>query len=112
VEARSAIRGALAAAIGFEILKWLGNLYLEAVGRSPIGVTFGWLVGLLVFVYLVARMLMLVAAWTAVGRTPPNRPTEPEPPAVPSPTSSPVPSPQVEYPADVPETELPEPARR
>ncbi|HEX5401348.1 MAG TPA: YhjD/YihY/BrkB family envelope integrity protein [Pseudonocardiaceae bacterium] len=99
VEARSAIRGALAAAIGFEVLKWLGNLYLEAVGRSPIGVTFGWLVGLLVFVYLVARMLMLVTAWTAVGRTPKSQP--------------PVRSPQVEYPADVPhDAELPEPARR
>jgi membrane protein len=107
VEARSAVRGALAAAIGFEILKWLGNIYLQAVGRSPIGVTFGWLVGLLVFVYLVARMLMLVAAWTAVGRSAPT-----EPPAAQSPTPSPVPSPQVEYPADVPETELPEPARR
>jgi membrane protein len=67
VEARSAVRGALAAAIGFEILKWLGNVYLVAVGRSPIGVTFGWVVGLLVFIYLVARMLLLVAAWAAVG---------------------------------------------
>lgn len=69
VEARSAIRGALAAAIGFELLKWLGNVYLEAIGRSPLGVTFGWLVGLLMFIYLVARMLLLVAAWTAVGRS-------------------------------------------
>ncbi|HEY3747962.1 MAG TPA: YhjD/YihY/BrkB family envelope integrity protein [Pseudonocardiaceae bacterium] len=115
VEARSAVRGALAAAIGFEVLKWLGNIYLQAVGRSPIGVTFGWLVGLLVFIYLVARMLMLVAAWTAVGRSPEPtepEPTEPEPPAAQSPTSSPVPSPQVEYPADVPDAELPEPARR
>jgi membrane protein len=71
VEARSAVRGALAAAIGFELLKWLGNIYLQAIGRSPIGVTFGWLVGLLVFIYLVARMLLLVTAWTAVGRSAP-----------------------------------------
>jgi membrane protein len=69
VEARSAIRGALAAAVGFELLKWLGNVYLVAIGRSPLGVTFGWLVGLLVFIYLVSRMLLLVAAWTAVGRS-------------------------------------------
>lgn len=76
VEVRSAVRGALAAAIGFELLKWLGNIYLTAVGRSPLGVTFGWLVGLLVFIYLVARMLMLVAAWAAVGRTPQRRAAE------------------------------------
>lgn len=87
VEAKSAVRGALAAAIAFEILKWLGNIYLQAVGRSPIGVTFGWLVGLLVFVYLVARMLLLVTAWTAVGRT--------------APVHRHVPSPQVGYPAGV-----------
>jgi membrane protein len=67
VEARSAVRGALAAAIGFEVLKWLGNVYLTAIGRTPLGVTFGWLVGLLVFIYLVARLVLLVAAWTAVG---------------------------------------------
>jgi membrane protein len=81
VEARSAVRGALAAAIGFEILKWLGNIYLQAIGRSPIGVTFGWLVGLLVFIYLIARMLLLVTAWTAVGRTPKTEKEEPEPTA-------------------------------
>lgn len=96
-EVRSAIRGALAAAIGFEVLKWLGNVYLTAVGRSPIGVTFGWLVGLLVFIYLVARMLMLVAAWAAVGRT-----SQPE---------HPVPEQRTEYPTDVSRAETPEPAR-
>lgn len=87
VEARSAVRGALAAAISFEVLKWLGNIYLQAVGRSPIGVTFGWLVGLLVFVYLVARMLLLVTAWTAVGRS--------------TAAPQPVPTPHVSYPAGV-----------
>jgi membrane protein len=65
VDARKAVRGALAAALGFEGLKWLGGVYLNAIGRSPIGVAFGGVVGLLVFVYLVARMLMLVASWTA-----------------------------------------------
>lgn len=74
VEARSAVRGALAAAIGFELLKWLGNIYLTAIGQTPLGVTFGWLVGLLVFIYLVARLLLLVAAWTAVGPQARRRP--------------------------------------
>lgn len=64
VETGGAVRAAMAAAIGFEILKWLGGVYLGLVGRSPIGVAFGGIVGLLVFIYLVARMLMLAAAWT------------------------------------------------
>ncbi|HEX4722703.1 MAG TPA: YhjD/YihY/BrkB family envelope integrity protein [Pseudonocardiaceae bacterium] len=68
VDARIAVRGALAAALGFEALKWLGGIYLGIVGRSPIGVAFGGVVGLLVFCYLVARMLMLVTAWTAESR--------------------------------------------
>lgn len=88
---RDAVWGALAAAIAFELLKWLGNIYLQAVGRSPIGVTFGWLVGLLVFVYLVARLLLLVTAWTAVGRSGGRS----------VPTRQPVPSSQVGYPAGV-----------
>jgi membrane protein len=109
VEVRSAIRGALAAAIGFEVLKWLGNVYLTAVGRSPIGVTFGWLIGLLVFVYLVARMLMLVAAWAAVGRT--SQPAQPEQPARADQPQHPVPEQRTEYPADVSRAETPEPVR-
>ncbi len=123
VEVRSAIRGALAAAIGFEILKWLGNIYLTAVGKSPIGVTFGWLIGLLVFIYLVARMLMLVAAWAAVGRTSqlePVTPGEPDPdepePGQADPGQSapeqPVADQRTGYPTDVPRAETPEPARQ
>lgn len=106
VEARSAVRGALAAAIAFEVLKWIGNVYLTAVGRSPLGVTFGWLVGLLIFIYLVARMLMLVTAWTAVGATPkPDEPAEPV-------ADRAVPEEHDEYPADVSRAETPEPAGR
>jgi membrane protein len=65
VPVRFALRGALAAAVGFEALKQIGGYYLQILGRSPTGVTFGWVVGLLVFSYLVARLVLLVAAWTA-----------------------------------------------
>jgi membrane protein len=105
VEVRSAVRGALAAAIGFELLKWLGNVYLTAVGRSPLGVTFGWLVGLLVFIYLVARMLMLVAAWAAVGRTSQQPAHQPEP-DVPAQRAPDQPAP------DTPDAQRAEPAPR
>lgn len=80
VPMRLAMRGAAAAAITFEILKRVANLYLNALGRSPIGVTFGSLVGLLVFVYLVSRVLILAAAWTATAQ--PEHEPEPEPVAV------------------------------
>jgi membrane protein len=79
VDARVAVRGALAAALGFEGLKWLGSIYLGMVGRSPVGVAFGGLVGVLVFCYLVARMLLLVCAWTAAGRASPAASYRPAP---------------------------------
>jgi membrane protein len=74
VPLRSAVTGAAAAAVGFELLKRVGNLYLEALGRSPTGVTFGSVVGLLVFVYLVSRLLMLASAWVATGAEAPAVP--------------------------------------
>jgi membrane protein len=65
VDTRSAVRGALAAAIGFEVLKQAVNIYLGLLGRSPASAAFGSVIGLLVFIYLVARLLLLVAAWVA-----------------------------------------------
>ncbi|MET0234617.1 MAG: inner membrane protein YhjD [Kibdelosporangium sp.] len=67
---RSAMRGALAAAIGFELLKQLGAIYLDGVTSSPTGALFGPIIGLLVFANLVARFLLLVTAWTATAASP------------------------------------------
>ncbi|RSM84906.1 inner membrane protein YhjD [Kibdelosporangium aridum] len=67
VNTRSAVRGALAAAVGFEILKIGANLYLSLLGRSPTTAAFGSIIGLLVFIYLVARLLLLVATWIATA---------------------------------------------
>nr|WP_042198703.1 YhjD/YihY/BrkB family envelope integrity protein [Kibdelosporangium sp. MJ126-NF4]CEL23497.1 Inner membrane protein YhjD [Kibdelosporangium sp. MJ126-NF4]CTQ89111.1 Inner membrane protein YhjD [Kibdelosporangium sp. MJ126-NF4] len=78
VNMRKAVRGALAAAIGFEILKIGANVYLSLLGRSPTTAAFGSVIGLLVFIYLVARLLLLVAAWIATGNTPAaGKPDEP-----------------------------------
>lgn len=63
---RAAARGALYAALGFEILKQLGNLYLRLLSFSPTVVAFGALIGLLIFIYFAARMLLLVTVWTAI----------------------------------------------
>jgi anti-anti-sigma factor len=70
VHLRTAARGAVAAAIGFELLKQAANLYLGLLGRSPTFTVFGSVIGFLVFVYLVARLLLLVTAWTATAVVP------------------------------------------
>ncbi|HEV7650069.1 MAG TPA: inner membrane protein YhjD [Actinophytocola sp.] len=68
VSARSAVRGAIAAAIGFEILKQAATLFLAGVTSSPTGVVFGPIIGLLVFANLVARFLLFITAWTATAK--------------------------------------------
>lgn len=68
VAVRSAVRGAVLAAIGFEVLKQVGGIYLASVTSSPSGALFGPIIGLLVFANLVARFLLFVTAWTATAR--------------------------------------------
>ncbi|GDY29220.1 inner membrane protein YhjD [Gandjariella thermophila] len=83
VTLRSAMRGALVASVGFEVLKQLGAVYLRAVTGSPAGAAFGPILGVLVFANLVARFLLYVTAWMATARE--NvllRPVPPPPPAV------------------------------
>ncbi|ANZ37748.1 inner membrane protein YhjD [Lentzea guizhouensis] len=80
---RSALRGAFAAAVGFEILKQAATLFLSFVTSSPTSAAFGSVVGVLVFANLVAQFMLFITAWTATARE--NR--EPEvvqapPPAV------------------------------
>lgn len=67
VSARSAVRGAVAAAIGFEILKQVFTVYLETVTDSPSGQLFGPIIGLLLFSNLVSRFLLFITAWTATA---------------------------------------------
>ena len=86
---RSALRGAFAAAIGFEVLKQAATIFLSFVTRSPTSAAFGSVIGVLVFANLVAQFLLFITAWTATARE--NR--EPEvvpapPPAVISPVVS------------------------
>jgi membrane protein len=78
---RSALRGALAAAIGFEVLKQAATIFLSFVTRSPTSAAFGSVVGVLVFANLVAQFLLFITAWTATARE--NR--EPEVVAAPPP---------------------------
>jgi membrane protein len=62
---RSVLKGALLAAVGFEILKIVGTYYVQQVSQSPTAAVFGNVIGLLVWINLVSRFLMYATAWTA-----------------------------------------------
>jgi membrane protein len=81
VNVRSAVKGAVAAAIGFEILKQVLTIYLATVGNSPMGSLFGPIIGLMLFANFVSRFLLFMTAWTATAKENVVR----EPPAPPAP---------------------------
>lgn len=58
-------QGALMAAIGFEVLKAAAALLISGTLSNPVYASFAVVVGLLVWINLVMRMLLLCAAWTA-----------------------------------------------
>jgi membrane protein len=60
-----ATQAALIAAIGFELFKVVASIYLRSVLHSPAGATFGPVLGLMVFVYVTARLILFAAAWAA-----------------------------------------------
>ena len=74
VPAGLAFRGALLAAIGFEILKIIGTYYLAIVGRSPAASAFGSILGVLIFFNLVFRFLLFCVAWIATAMEPAEAP--------------------------------------
>ncbi|MGW0894907.1 inner membrane protein YhjD [Saccharopolyspora sp. NPDC002578] len=83
VTLRSAMWGGLFAAVGFEVLKQVGVIYLGSVTGSPAAAAFGPILGLLVFAYLTSRFILFVTAWTASAAENERRALpEPPPPAV------------------------------
>lgn len=80
VPTRGAARAALLGAVALEILKQGTAIYLDRVTTSASGAVFGSLLGLLLFSYVVARLVLLVTAWAATA--PGNeRPVPVAPPA-------------------------------
>ncbi|PSR67257.1 inner membrane protein YhjD [Nocardia sp. MDA0666] len=65
---RSAVRAAFIAAIAFEIWKQVASFYLQKVLTSPAGVAFGSIIGLMVFAYITARIILFATAWAATAR--------------------------------------------
>lgn len=83
VTLRSAMKAALLAAIGFEVLKQVFAIYLGKVSESPTGQLFGPVIGIMVFAFFVSRFILFVTAWAATAQE--NRqqePPAPPPPAV------------------------------
>jgi len=64
---RSSVRAALIAAIGFEVFKQLGSIYLRSVVTGPAGATFGPVLGLMVFAYITSRLILFATAWAATS---------------------------------------------
>ncbi|ORV86314.1 inner membrane protein YhjD [Mycobacterium interjectum] len=76
-------RAGLLAAIGFELFKQVASIYLKVVLRSPAGATFGPVLGLMVFSYITAYLVLFAAAWAATASTDPRaKPVDPPPPAI------------------------------
>jgi membrane protein len=65
---RSSIRAGLIAAVGFEVFKVVASLYLQSVVTGPAGATFGPVLGLMVFAYVTARLVLFATAWAATSR--------------------------------------------
>ncbi len=64
---RSCIRAGLIAAVGFEIFKQVASIYLKSVVTGPAGATFGPVLGLMVFAYITARLVLFATAWAATA---------------------------------------------
>ena len=79
----NSVKAAFLAAIGFELFKQVASIYLRVVLRSPAGATFGPVLGLMVFSYITAYLVLFATAWaaTASGDAGP-KPVAPPPPAV------------------------------
>ena len=79
----NSIRAALLAAIGFEVFKQVASIYLRVVLRSPAGATFGPVLGLMVFSYITAYLVLFATAWAATASGDPGpKPVAPPPPAI------------------------------
>lgn len=63
----TAARAGLMAAVGFELFKQVGAIYLQIVLRSPTGAVFGPVLGLMVFAFVTAWLILFATAWAATA---------------------------------------------
>jgi membrane protein len=60
---------AILGAVGFEVLKLAGTFIIGRITSNPLYAAFGFVVGLLIWINLVSRLVIVAAAWAA---TPPH----------------------------------------
>lgn len=63
----SSAQAGLIAAVGFEVFQQVGSVYLRSVLTGPAGVVFGPVLGLMVFAYVTARLVLFATAWAATS---------------------------------------------
>jgi membrane protein len=79
---RRLLPGAVFGAVGFELMKLAGSLYLSLIDGSVTSSAFGGAVGILVWLNVVVRFAFFTAAWTAtLPSLTPVVPADPAPPA-------------------------------
>lgn len=64
---RRVAKGTLFGAIGFEIMKVVGSVLVARTTSNPVYGTFAVVVGLLIWINLVSRFTLYVAAWTVTA---------------------------------------------
>ena len=64
---RDILGGAVFGAIGFEILKSVGAIYIAHTTHNPLYASFAVVIGLLVWTNLVARLFLFAAAWAVTA---------------------------------------------
>lgn len=76
------LRGAVIAAVGFEVLKVVGTYTIAATSHSPTAGPFAGIIAILVWIQLVARLMLFACAWTAVRTRQESPPPAVEPEVV------------------------------
>src|SRR6201991_3399042 len=61
------MRAGLLAAVAFEVFKLVASIYLRSVLTRPAGGAFGPVLGLIVFAYITARLILFATAWAATS---------------------------------------------
>jgi membrane protein len=68
ISLRSSAAAGLLVTVGFEIFKQVASIYLRSVVTGPAGATFGPVLGLMVFAYITARLVLFSTAWAATAK--------------------------------------------
>ncbi len=68
VPVKAALKGALLAAVGFEILKIVGTYTIAHTAKSPTAGPFAGILAILIWIQLVARWMLFCCAWLATAR--------------------------------------------